>query len=340
MSVMNLEPQTSADVYANRIGRTLNSGFVSLMISVGHRTRLFDMMATLPPMTSNDIAAASGLTERYVREWLAAMTTARIVQYDVRTGTYFLPIEYAAVLSRAAGSGNLAPAAQLLSMLARVEDAVVDGFHGGGGVMPEAYDQMHAFLAEEKRQQIDENYVETLLELMPGMDLRLAAGASVLDAGCGAGVPITQILSERFDVIGVDLSETQIELAKKNVPEAAFLCKDMTQLDFPDNTFDGICSYYAIIHIPRGEHHSLFENFYRMLKPKGYALLCLGAENLMDDIEEDFFGARMYWSHFDAESYSKMLKETGFSIIWSKRVADVTCEGGSHLFVLTQKVQL
>jgi SAM-dependent methyltransferase len=169
---------------------------------------------------------------------------------------------------------------------------------------------------------------------------KLPRHAKVLDAGCGAGVPITQILSERFDVIGVDLSETQIELAKKNVPEAAFLCKDMTQLDFPDNTFDGICSYYAIIHIPRGEHHSLFENFYRMLKPNGYALLCLGAENLIDDIEEDFFGARMYWSHFDAESYSKMLKETGFSIIWSKRVADVTCEGGSHLFVLTQKVQL
>ena len=64
MSVMNLEPQISADVYASRIGRTLNNGFVSLMISIGHRTRLFDTMAALPPSTSNDIAAAAGLTER------------------------------------------------------------------------------------------------------------------------------------------------------------------------------------------------------------------------------------------------------------------------------------
>ena len=79
MSVMNLEPQISADVYANRIGRTVNSGFVSLMISIGHRTRLFDVMSSLPPSTSNDIAIAAGLTERYVREWLAAMTSACIV---------------------------------------------------------------------------------------------------------------------------------------------------------------------------------------------------------------------------------------------------------------------
>jgi hypothetical protein len=139
MSVMYQEPQTNADVYANRIGRTLNSGFVSLMISIGHRTRLFDVMSALRPTTSEHIAEAAGLTERYVREWLAAMTTARIVQYDVRTGTYFLPIEYAAVLSRGAGSANLAPAAQVLSMLATVEDMVIAGFHGGGGVMPEAY---------------------------------------------------------------------------------------------------------------------------------------------------------------------------------------------------------
>lgn len=177
------------------------------------------------------------------------------------------------------------------------------------------------------------------VRLLDDLINKLPRHAKVLDAGCGAGVPITQILSKRFEVIGVDLSEAQIELAKQNVPQAAFLCKDMTQLDFPDNTFDGICSYYAIIHIPREEHQSLFENFYRMLKPNGYALLCLGAENAINDIEENFFGARMYWSHFDGESYLKMLEQAGFSLNWSKRVADATCEGAGHLFVLAQKPQ-
>ena len=253
MSVMNLEPSTSnADVYANRIGRTLNSGFVSLMISIGHRTSLFDMMASLPPSTSNDIAAASGLAERYVREWLAAMTAARIVEYDVRTGTYFLPIEYAAVLSRGAGSGNLASAAQLLSMLASVEDMVVAGFHGGGGVMPEAYERLHGFLADEKRQHIDEEYVEALLELMPGMDLRLAAGACVLDAGCGDGAVLT-ILARMFPrsgFRGYDISGEMVDRANERADEAGlsnieFTIGDVASLDEP-RSYDLILALESI----------------------------------------------------------------------------------------------
>jgi len=177
------------------------------------------------------------------------------------------------------------------------------------------------------------------IHLLDDLMVRLPAGAKVLDAGCGAGVPVAQILGSKFQVIGVDFSEAQIELAKKNVPNAEFICQDMTTLDFPENTFDAICSYYAIIHIPREEHRLLFVDFYRMLKPSGYALLCLGAESLVDDIDENFFGARMYWSHFDTKTYLEMLKDTGFSICWSKQVADATCEGSGHLFVLIQKQQ-
>lgn len=175
------------------------------------------------------------------------------------------------------------------------------------------------------------------IRLLDDLASRLQANASILDAGCGAGVPVTEILSARFDVTGVDFSGAQIDLAIKNVTNARFICQDMTRLNFPDGTFDAICSFYAIIHVPREEHRPLFMNFHRMLKPGGHALLCLGAENLIDDIEEDFFGERMYWSHFDSDTYHQMLQETGFLILWSKIVADETCEGSSHLFVLAQK---
>ena len=177
------------------------------------------------------------------------------------------------------------------------------------------------------------------VRLLNELITRLSEGAKVLDSGCGAGIPISQILSEKFEVTGIDFSESQIALAKKNVPLAQFTCRDMTKLDFPDNTFDGICSYYAIIHIPREEHHRLLANFHTMLKSGGFALLCLGAENLVDEIDEDFLGTRMYWSHYDSETYLKMLKDCGFSIIWSKRAADETCEGAGHLFTLVQKQQ-
>jgi SAM-dependent methyltransferase len=186
------------------------------------------------------------------------------------------------------------------------------------------------YLAERKRDSEDVRLLDDFIS-------RLPKEAKILDAGCGAGVPISQTLSERFDVTGVDFSAAQIKLAMKHVPNGNFICQDMTKLDFPENTFDGICSYYAIIHIPREEHRPLLANFHRMLKTGGFALLCLGAEHLIDDIEENYLGTRMYWSHYDTDTYLKMLKDCAFSIIWSKRVADETSEGSGHLFVLVQK---
>src|SRR5687767_5388759 len=89
------------------------------------------------------------------------------------------------------------------------------------------------YFAERTRDSADVHLLADFIE-------RLPANASVLDAGCGAGVPIAQMLSERFKVTGLHFSEAQIELAKKNVPAATFICADMTKMDFPENTFDGI----------------------------------------------------------------------------------------------------
>ncbi len=118
------------------------------------------------------------------------------------------------------------------------------------------------YLAERARDSEDVLLLREFIE-------RLPANARVLDAGCGAGIPISNMLSEHFQVTGVDFSEAQIELAKKHVPNANFICQDMTKLDFSKNIFDGICSYYAIIHIPREDHQPLLAKFHRMLKPTG-----------------------------------------------------------------------
>lgn len=175
------------------------------------------------------------------------------------------------------------------------------------------------------------------VQLLQELIRQLPLGAKVLDAGCGAGVPVTKILSGHFDVTGVDFAESQIEMARQLVPKATFICHDIVDLDLPDSSFDAICSYYAIIHIPREEHSRLLQNFYRMLRPGGLALLCMGENDIKHDIEEDYHGSPMYWSHFDAATNLRMLKAAGFEIIQSRAVTDSTCPAAKHRFVLARK---
>jgi len=174
---------------------------------------------------------------------------------------------------------------------------------------------------------------------------RLPPNAAVLDAGCGAGVPFTLWLSERFAVTGIDLSAEQIALARQRVPRATFLQQDMRALDplCAPHSFDAITCFYSLIHVPRDQHARVLANFNRVLKPRGYLLVITGNGDLNDDVD-DFFGAEMYWSHFDRATSlqtpalacgASVIREAGFQILWDKIVADRPA--GSHVLALAQK---
>ncbi|MGN6176324.1 MAG: transcriptional regulator, partial [Streptosporangiaceae bacterium] len=135
--------------FAERMLHTTNEAALALMVSVGHRTRLFDVMAAGPAATSAEIASRASLDERYVREWLAVMTTGRIVEHDGAAGSYWLPADHAAWLTRAAGMNNLATGMQYIGMLALVEDQIVDCFRHGGGVPYSAFPRFQAVMAED-----------------------------------------------------------------------------------------------------------------------------------------------------------------------------------------------
>ncbi len=85
--------QAKVEAFGGQLVGVLNGGALSLMISIGHQTGLFDTLAGLPPSRNEAIARAAGLNERYVREWLGAMVTGRVVDYDAAGGTYSLPPE-------------------------------------------------------------------------------------------------------------------------------------------------------------------------------------------------------------------------------------------------------
>src|SRR5918995_782405 len=132
MSITDLD-QAKAEEFAERMVGVLNEGAIALMTSIGHRTGLFDVMAGLPPSTSEQIASAADLNERYVREceWLAAMVVGKIVEHNPQGpegGTYRLPQEHAAFLTRAAAPDNIAVIAQFIPLMGAVEDGIVESF--------------------------------------------------------------------------------------------------------------------------------------------------------------------------------------------------------------------
>jgi len=164
----------------------------------------------------------------------------------------------------------------------------------------------------------------------------LPANSLVLDAGCGAGVPVTQFLAQRHRVIGVDFSIAQARMASSLVPSALFACLDMTKLAFPPNIFDGVCSFFAILHIPRDQHRDLLAGFHRLLRVDGLALLCLGDKETEADFGP-YFGTSMFWSHFDSRQYLELLAATGFRVMSSQTEPDPISKIATHLFALARK---
>ena len=206
----------------------------------------------------------------------------------------------------------------------------------GKKIVRDGYDALAATYLRVRREDSED------VRLLEELAARLPDGARVLDAGCGAGTPVARALSERFVVTGVDISAAQIALARKAVPNAAFIQADKTALDFPDGHFDAIVSYYAIIHVPREEHPALLASFQRMLAPGGLLLISMGASDNPDDTKDDWLGggATMYWSHYGRADNLRMLAEAGFRLIWERLVTeDEEFGGGTHLFVLAQRPQ-
>src|SRR5712692_3605782 len=244
--------KAKAESFAAYTVGLLNSGFLTLMISIGHKTGLFDVMATLQPSTSEQIARKAKLNERYVREWLGSMVTGKIVEYDSKNGTYKLPPEHASAITRAAGIRNLASRAQVLSLCGEVEEQVVECFRKGGGVPYSAYPRFAELMSEGSSKVQDARLIDTILPLIDGLVDRLKKGVSVLDVGCGAGHAIN-LMAKAFpnsSFAGYDFSKKGIAAAKAEakrlkLSNARFVAKDAATLDEPKK-YDLITAFDSI----------------------------------------------------------------------------------------------
>lgn len=244
-----------AEAFAGRALQVVNDGMLTLLLSLGHRSGLFDVMATLEPASSERIAHAAGLDERYVREWLAGMTVGGIVEHDPNTRTYVLPPEHAASLTRAAGPDNLASLAQYASLFGELEGRVLDCFREGGGVPYSAMPRFQALQAEESAQIHDAVLVDVTLPLVDGLVERLRSGLDVLDVGCGHG-HAANLIADAFPatrVTGIDISEEGIAAARAEaerlrLANARFEVRDALTIE--PGSYDLVTAFDVIHDLP------------------------------------------------------------------------------------------
>ena len=267
----------AVEAFGDKMMSILNLGMTANMMSIGHQVGLFDAMAGIARhATSEQIATHAGLDERYVREWLGAMATSGVVEYDGGKGGYLLPPEHAALTTRAAGPSNFASYTQLVPMCGSVESDLIQAFRSGGGVPYSSFPRFHAAMREISGAVFDMSLVDVTLPLVPGMIEQLRSGISVADVGTGSGHAIN-VMADAFPestFVGFDISEEALAVGRAEALEmglsnAEFLVHDAANLDGVVR-FDLVTTFDAVHDQvdPIGMVQSVFD----MLKPGGYWL--------------------------------------------------------------------
>ncbi len=270
----------------------LNGGSLALMCSIGHRTRLFDTMAGAAPSTSSEIAAAAGLDERYVREWLAAMASGGILDYDASDETFVLPVEHQTLVTRAGGPLNVANSLQMIALMGQVEDDVVEAFTTGAGVPYSRYPAFQKLMAESSAARFDAALLDTMIPNIPGAVDSLTVGAALADVGCGTGHAL-RLLAEAYPssrFTGFDFSADAVAEGNRAARDAGLTNLEFVQTDAADldasEEFDIITTFDAIH--DQAFPDQVLANIARALRPGG-SYLCVEptaasalAENMLE----------------------------------------------------------
>jgi ubiquinone/menaquinone biosynthesis C-methylase UbiE len=261
-----------AGAFADSLLTALNHGGLCLMVSVGHRTGLFDAMKEMEPSTSAEIAAKAGLNERYVREWLGAMVTGRIVEVDPESNRFSLPAEHAAFLARAAGADNIGVLTQYISLLGGVEDEIVECFKNGGGVPYTKFPRFHDVMAEDSGQSVLSSLESHIVPLVAGLSDKLTAGIQMLDVGCGRGRIMNRLaeLYPQSRFTGMDLSSEAVlsawqEASAKRLRNVEFIVADLSHFDDTAEidaydfvtTFDAVHDQAKPLNVLKGIHRTM-----------------------------------------------------------------------------------
>jgi SAM-dependent methyltransferase len=331
-----------AKQFLGQMTSIMNGGALALMCSIGHKTGLFDAMAGLPPSTSEEVARAAGLEERYVREWLGAMVTGGIVDHDPAAGTYVLPKEHSGLLTRAAGPLNLTTYCQYVALLGEVEDEVVEAFRSGGGVPYDRFPSFHRLMAESSGQRLERTLFSQVLPLLPEGTAPLEAGIDVADVGCGSGRALTMLAREfpasRF--VGFDLSQGALAAAEagaEGLDNVRFECQDAAALDL-DACFDLVTTFDAIH--DQAHPDRVLAGIARALRPGG-TYLCVeptASSHLHENVGMPMAPFFYTMSTMHCMTVSLAYGGEGLGAVWGRQLAEERLARAGFVDVVAHEV--
>ncbi len=249
--------------FSTRLTEILNSGSLNLALGIGYKNRIFDTLEDQnKPVTIEELAAASGLNARYLKEWLGIVVTGGILELGETpdgSETYYLPPERAAFLTRRAGSNNLGVYTQEIPLLTQCAlEAVNAGFQTGDGVPFSNYPDFQQFMGELADAKHEKMLVS---EFLPSVDdgklvVRLTDGIRVCDLGCGQGLAVN-LMAAAFPnstFIGIDNHPGAITVARRAAQAAGLSNAVFQEADAAGlagdakwrQRFDYICAFDAI----------------------------------------------------------------------------------------------
>ncbi len=319
--------EVKSEQFAERMMTILNHGALNLMISIGYRTGLFDVMSELSASTSEEIAKAAGLNERYVREWLGAMVTGGIIDHYHEKKSYSLPEEHAVWLTRKAVPNNIAVTTQWISLLGSVEDKIVECFKNGGGVPYEAFERFHEVMSDESHQTVIVPLLDQTLPLIEGIKERLEEGINVLDVGCGSGFALVHMAREfpnsRFT--GYDISEEAIDrgtahAAQHGLTNVTLIAKDVAEFDDVQK-YDLITTFDAIH--DQADPDRVLSNINRALKDDGVYLMqdIAGSSHVHNNMDHPLAPLLYTTSCMHCMTVSLSQNGKGLGAMWGKELA-------------------
>jgi ubiquinone/menaquinone biosynthesis C-methylase UbiE len=237
--------------FAGKLLGIYTGGVLTNLIDTGYQVGLFEA-SRAGPATSEELSERAGLKERYVREWLGAMTTSGIYAYDPVSKRYSLPEEHAALLTGDTAQ-NLCPVSRMVNHLGSHQAKLAACFRAGGGIPYSAYRPVFTQCMDDVWRRIyDQQLVGGFIGVVDGLADDLRQGIKVLDVGCGTGHAINVLAREfpRSRFSGYDIAEDAIERARAEAKEmgldnSTFAVVDVTELP-RDRTFDLITAFDAI----------------------------------------------------------------------------------------------